>query len=133
MSLAVNFWRDWPMDLFGKNLARLRKQRKLTQQQLADLLDVQQRLIGRWETGEGKPQFDYLVKLADVLEVNIDDLIRGSASNETPDFAIKNKRLQELSKRIDALSKEDQDAVCYLMECVIRKESIRKLALESVF
>lgn len=99
---------------------------------LADLLDVQQRLIGRWETGEGKPQFDYIVKLADVLEVNIDDLIRGLGSNDSPAFAIKNKRLQELSKKIDELSQEDQAAVCYLMECVIRKEKIRKLALESV-
>ena len=57
---------------FGKNLCKLRKARKLTQLQLGELIGVQPRLIGRWEQGQGKPHFDYLVKLADALEVSED-------------------------------------------------------------
>ena len=45
----------WNMIGFDINLSALRKKRNLTQQNLADFLGVQPRLVGRWEQGQGKP------------------------------------------------------------------------------
>ncbi|MDA8021153.1 MAG: helix-turn-helix domain-containing protein [Thermoanaerobaculia bacterium] len=113
---------------FRQNLVKLRKERQLTQMQLADLLDVQPRLISRWETGESKPQFDHVVQLADVLEVTLDQLIRGHNHDQPARFDIRNKRLEELCRRIDELGAEDQDVVCHLMDSVIRKEQVKAIA-----
>ena len=68
-------WTDHLMADFGPKLATLRKARRLTQSQLAELLDVLPPVISRWENGVSKPQFDYVVKLASVLEVSFDDLL----------------------------------------------------------
>ncbi|MGU0171088.1 helix-turn-helix domain-containing protein [Escherichia coli] len=46
---------------FGKRLASLRKARRLTQIELANLLDIQPRMVRRWEQGQVKPQFDYII------------------------------------------------------------------------
>lgn len=79
----------WVMEDFGKSLLKLRKARKLTQLQLAELIEVQPRLVSRWETGESKPHFDHIVRLAEILEVSLDMLVRGSDTSTcqgTPRF-----------------------------------------------
>ncbi len=119
-------WR-WSMAEFGKNLASIRKKRRLTQLQLADLIDVQPRLISRWETGETKPHFDHVVQLAEVLEVSLDVLMKGDDTQPLPAFDIGNKRLKELCRQVDRLPPEDQDAICHLMDSLIRKERIRQV------
>jgi transcriptional regulator with XRE-family HTH domain len=92
--MAIATYRELlAMAEFRENLARLRRERQLTQMQLAELLDVQPRLISRWETGETKPQFDHMVRLADVLEVTLDELARGSETTPSSRHAIRNKRL----------------------------------------
>ena len=112
---------------FGKNLCKLRKARKLTQLQLGELIGVQPRLIGRWEQGQGKPHFDYLVKLADALEVSFDQLLRGSDDVAAPIFEVRNKTLQELCKRADKLKKEDQDLICQFLDMAIRSNQIKEI------
>lgn len=113
---------------FRANLLRLRKARKLTQLELANLLDVQPRLVSRWETGETKPQFDHMVRLAEVLEVSLDQLVRGEETSTKLAFEIRNKRLQELARKVDSLGREDQDVVCHVMDSLIRKEHFKALA-----
>lgn len=113
---------------FRENLIRLRKTRKLTQLELANLLDVQPRLVSRWETGQTKPQFDHMVRLAEVLEVSLDQLVRGEEPSSALAFEIRNKRLQELARKVDGLGREDQDVVCHVMDSLIRKEHLKALA-----
>lgn len=113
---------------FRQSLVKLRKQRHLTQMQLAELLDVQPRLISRWETGESKPQFDHVVQLSKVLEVTLDQLVHGEEHGNGAAFEIRNKRLKELCRRVDELSTEDQNVICHVMDSVIRKEQIKAIA-----
>lgn len=61
----------------GKLIASLRKQRRLTQQQLADALNLSNKTISKWETGLGSPDIGNLPPLADALGVTVDDLLRG--------------------------------------------------------
>ena len=59
-------------DSFGKTLAKLRKERKLTQQELADLLNVTNKTISKWETNTTAPDIDTLKRISQVLKVPVD-------------------------------------------------------------
>ena len=112
----------------GKHLAEIRKARQLTQQQLAELVHVQQRVISRWETGVAAPHLNHIVRLAEVLEVSLDRLIRGDvAGSPEARFEIRNRRLQEACQRVDQLGHADQDVVCHVMDSLIRKEQVRAI------
>lgn len=127
MHIKYNLMEQWSMTDFGKNLVELRKARQLTQLELADLLDVQPRLLGRWERGQGKPQFDYILKLAEVLEVSLDRLLRGSDTSQQDTFDIRNKRLKELCKRVDQLKPEDQEVICHFLDMAVRQDKLQQI------
>ncbi len=116
---------------FGNNVAELRKTRGLTQIELASLLDVQPRMIGRWEQGVAKPHFDYIVKLAKVLEVSFDRLLNGNDPEQPDQFEIKNRKLKELCKKIDHLKTEDQEVVCHFLDMAIKQDQFKQLVSNS--
>ena len=60
---------------FGAKIADLRKEKGLTQAQLADLLNISNKTISRWETGEGYPEITLLSPLAKALGVTVDELL----------------------------------------------------------
>lgn len=64
----------------GKLIAALRKQQGLTQQQLADKLNLSNKTISKWESGTGSPDISNLPILADTLGVSVDELLRGKLS-----------------------------------------------------
>lgn len=64
----------------GKLIAELRKQQGLTQQQLADKLNLSNKTISKWESGSGSPDIANLPILADALGVSVDELLRGELS-----------------------------------------------------
>ena len=53
----------------GNLLKELRKENKLTQEQLAEKLNVSGRTVSRWETGSNLPDLDILIELADYAEI----------------------------------------------------------------
>ena len=56
-------------------IKKMREQRGLTQKQLADLIGVAQQHVSRWENGNHRPSIDILMKIAEILNCNISDLI----------------------------------------------------------
>lgn len=63
-------------------ISELRKNRGLTQQALADLLDVQRPALAMWEIGKAWPPSQLLPKLASALGCSLDDLY--STSSDLP-------------------------------------------------
>lgn len=61
--------------MIGKNLQRLRKQKNLTQEALAEAVGVARQTIAKWETEESAPDLDLAGKLASALNVPLDDLV----------------------------------------------------------
>lgn len=66
----------------GHRIAKLRKVRNLTQQQLADQLNVTNRAVSRWERGEGYPEITLLPRLADCLGVTTDEILGHAAARK---------------------------------------------------
>lgn len=61
----------------GKLIAKRRKEKGMTQGELAERLSVSNKTISKWETGAGLPDISILVDLASVLDIGVDDLLRG--------------------------------------------------------
>lgn len=61
----------------GKLILTLRKEKQLTQKQLADSLKISDRTISKWERGLGCPDVSLLNELSEVLQVNIEKILRG--------------------------------------------------------
>ena len=59
----------------GLFLKELRKEKTLTQSQLAEQLNVSDRTVSRWETGTNLPDLSILVELADFYDIDIEDLV----------------------------------------------------------
>ena len=61
--------------IFSKNLKEARKQKFLTQKQVANALSVVESCYANWEQGRTEPNIDMLRKLCKILEVSADELI----------------------------------------------------------
>lgn len=68
----------------GKLIAELRKKQGLTQQQLADKLNLSNKTISKWESGNGSPDISNLPLLAEALGISVDELLRGKINNSEP-------------------------------------------------
>ena len=88
----------------GKLIQELRKQKRLTQQQLADMLNLSNKTISKWESGSGSPDISNLPPLADALGVSVDELLRGelhvtkAEETESPKRTTKNELTPEQKK-----------------------------------
>ena len=65
---------------FGAFVAQLRKEKGLTQKELADLLHVTDKAVSKWETGKGFPDLKLLEPLAETLDISLVELLQGERS-----------------------------------------------------
>ena len=98
----------------GSFLKELRKEKNLTQEQLAEQLSVSGRTVSRWETGSNMPDISLLVELAEFYDVSIPEIIDGERKSETMREEVKETALKledytdmindKIRKRLFALS-----------------------------
>lgn len=60
---------------FADKLKQIRKDRKISQEDLAELLDVSRQAVSKWEQGVGYPEVEKLLVLSDTLNVSLDSLM----------------------------------------------------------
>lgn len=65
------------MNTFGKFLYTLRKEKGMTQAALAERLGVTNKAVSKWETGEAMPETSFLLPIADIFGVTVDELLKG--------------------------------------------------------
>lgn len=61
----------------GKFIGELRREKKMTQQQLGDKVGVSFKTISKWENGRGMPELSSLKPLSDALQISINELLSG--------------------------------------------------------
>ena len=66
----------------GEFLKELRKEKGLTQEQLAEQFNVSRRSVSRWETGSNMPDLSMLIILAEYYEVDVKEIIDGKRKNQ---------------------------------------------------
>ena len=68
--------------MFSKNLKTLRKQKGFSQEELASRLHVVRQTISKWEKNLSVPDADTLIRLAEILEVSVSELLGTKIENE---------------------------------------------------
>lgn len=68
---------------FGDNLKLIRKERGITQEQLAEMLEVTRQAVSRWESDNGYPETDKLLTIAKRLDVSLDYLMDNKPADPT--------------------------------------------------
>lgn len=61
--------------MFKENLISLRKMKGLSQEELAEKMDISRQTLSKYETGESLPDIEKCKQLADIFEVSMDDLV----------------------------------------------------------
>ena len=61
----------------GKFIASMRKEQSMTQRQLADVLNISDKTVSKWECGNGMPEGALMLPLCEVLRINVNELLSG--------------------------------------------------------
>ncbi|RKJ20814.1 XRE family transcriptional regulator [bacterium D16-50] len=67
----------------GRFLAACRKEKDLTQRQLAEILHVSDKTVSKWETGKGLPEAQLMLPLCEALGISVNELLSGERLTET--------------------------------------------------
>lgn len=106
----------------GQRIATLRKAHGLTQVQLAEQLGVAQQTLAHYEAGRLRLLASTLAKLADVLDVPVEDLIgaskRAKAGKRGPA-----PKIQQQLERVAALPKAEQRVIAKLLDSMLAQSS----------
>ena len=110
---------DMKQITFGKRLGEVRKDKKLSQDDLAKKLDLQGAVIGRYERDEVKPSIEVAARIAQVLGISLDYLVGNTDLLLDADVI---KKIQEIQR----LPEKDRDHLFYLMENVLQNVKAKK-------
>lgn len=65
----------------GERLLDLRKKKGLSQEEIAGLLDVSRQTVSKWETDQSTPDFDKIIPICNLYEIDANELLTGEKSN----------------------------------------------------
>lgn len=116
---------------FGKNLAKVRKEKGFTQEDLVKISGVAISQIRRYETDKSSPSLDAITKLVKALGVSIDEMVfdktTGVAQNKIVD-----RELLEQFESISNMSNDEKYVVKKILEGVIVKHQVESVMKPSV-
>lgn len=67
----------------GKFIAAMRKEKELTQRQLADMLGISDKTVSKWETGKGMPEVSLMIPLCDILGITVNEMLTGDRLDDS--------------------------------------------------
>ena len=83
----------------GVFISECRKNKKLTQQQLAELLNVSNRAVSKWERGKNLPDASLMLELSKILDISVNELLNGEKILKSEYVDKAENRLIELQKK----------------------------------
>ena len=94
-------------ETFGQRLSRLRKEKGLTQEEIASRITISPQAVSKWENGNSEPDLDTLNKLADILNCSVDSLL-GREEKDINDSDIETETVhhEEASEVVEKSLKE---------------------------
>ncbi len=114
-------------DGFGQRLRELRRQKNITQIELAKRVGITHTHIGRYELGTAKkPSADTIQRIAEVLGVSSDYLLEG-VSEKAVQARIEDKELLQQFQEIEKMPDEEKTVVKKFLDAFIAKKKIQEL------
>ncbi len=92
----------------GKFISNCRKEKNITQSELAEKLNVTNRTVSRWENGKNMPDYSILKDLCNILEIDVNEFINGERlskedKNNNDDIDLILKEYYKMKKQKDKL------------------------------
>ncbi len=109
------------MATFGKRLRDCRKEKGLSQNEVAKLLNTNHSVIGKYERDDVKPSIDVAKRLADLLDTTVAYLIGETEANEL----FKDIDMLRRLKDINNLPEKDKLAILYNLDALLRDAKTR--------
>ena len=97
---------------FSEKLLTLRKAKDLTQEQLAEKLNVSRQSVSKWESGQAVPELDKIVAMSVVFDVTTDYLLKSSEIN---DLSVKTEMLEKQQQQMLVREQRQQK----IRECIL--------------
>ena len=82
---------------FSEKLIKLRKEKGFSQEELGNKLNVARQTVSKWELGETTPEMDKLIKMSEIFDITLDELIKGEKEEETISGDNSNTNTQKLA------------------------------------
>jgi len=108
---------------FADRLRQLRKERDLSQVELAERVGLHPNLIGRYERGESQPAADTLKRLADTLGVTSDYLLDGT-TEQAAKARFEDRQLLEQFQEVERLPDHDKALVKSFLDAFLFKRKV---------
>lgn len=116
----------------GKFIAECRKKQNLTQEQLAEKLNITYKAVSKWECGKGLPDASIMLDLCSILKISVNDLLSGE-SIEIKDYQNNAEtNLVKLKKQIDKMRKNFK-IVSYFFGIITIIMFIGNMVLNSIY
>lgn len=106
---------------FGSRLLQSRKEKNMSQEELAKALNATPTTIGRYERDEVKPSIEVAAKISQVLEVSLDYLTGNTDANP-----LKNKSMIDRINSLFALTEKDRENILYTFDALVRDAKARQ-------
>ena len=105
------------MDLvkIGRFIAECRKEKGLTQYQLAEKLNITDKAVSKWETGKGMPDVSIMIELCDILGINVNELLSGEKLSEEKYKEKANENIVSMIKVADENRKTKNKMILILL------------------
>ena len=103
--------------MISDKIVTLRKQRKWTQEQLAEKLNIKQPQLNRWETGKSVPTIDGLKKISKIFNIAIDTLVFNE--NDLKTMNPQDKALISQLKDFEKLNDQEKQIIINLINTFI--------------
>lgn len=88
-------------ELIGKFIAKCRKKHNLTQEQLAEKLNITSKAVSKWECGKSLPDASIMLKLCNILKISVNDLLSGKKIDNNNYINNAEENLLLLTKEIE--------------------------------
>lgn len=109
--------------MLSNQLKNLRKREKMSQNALAEKLFVSQQAVAKWEKNISTPNPDMLIKIAEIFDVTVDDLLGITDEKKSPAEVPASEGLKkELSDIMDDLDHEGQKALFQYAQFLAEKK-----------
>lgn len=102
------------LNMLSKNLKIFRKRKGLTQENVAEALNIVRQTVSKWEKGISVPDADMLIRLAEILEVSVNELIGSDIADEKNEDMI----AVELTRVVDQLASRNHRSK-RIIKCVL--------------
>jgi len=109
------------MSTFGKRLRDCRKEKGLSQNEVAKLLNTNHSVIGKYERDDVNPSIDAVKRLAELLNTTVAYLAGETDTNEL----FKNSDMLRRLKDINELPEKDREAILYNLDALLRDAKTR--------